>query len=323
MAGLPSQPCSVTAGLFDDNGTCFFGVSVDPSDEAENRVRDTIPGIRFLWDFDARVSRQCGAAPQEPTGLAREQPYDQFWMIVDPTLHVLGVFPFPALSETHQEVFDVLARLPAAERFGGFEIPAPVLVLPNVFDRQFCQHLVSSYDQAGGTESGVHREGAGVHDHAFKRRKDYIVEDLEAIQRVNGLIKRRVVPEIKKLFFMEITRMERYIVGCYSAEDGGHFRPHRDNGPGLSAHRRFAVSINLTDDFEGGEVSFPEYNRRGIKAPIGWCVVFPCAILHMVSPVTRGRRYAFLPFVYDHGGEVIRQFETERHPKSAPVASST
>ena len=43
-----------------------------------------------------------------------------------------------------------------------------------------------------------------------------------------------------------------------AAEDVGHFRPHRDNGQGLTAHRRFAVSINLTGDFEGGAVGFPE-----------------------------------------------------------------
>lgn len=101
--------------------------------------------------------------------------------------------------------------------------------------------------------------------------------------------------------------MERYMVGCYSSEDGGRFRPHRDNNSEITAHRRFTVPINLNDDFEGGEVSFPEYNPRGIKAPSGWAVVFPCAALHMVSRVRRGRRYAFLPFVYDEVGDAIRQ----------------
>jgi predicted 2-oxoglutarate/Fe(II)-dependent dioxygenase YbiX len=35
-------------------------------------------------------------------------------------------------------------------------------------------------------------------------------------------------------------------------------------------------------------------------------VVFPCAILHRVTPVTKGVRYAFLPFVYDESGLKIR-----------------
>jgi predicted 2-oxoglutarate/Fe(II)-dependent dioxygenase YbiX len=86
----------------------------------------------------------------------------------------------------------------------------------------------------------------------------------------------------------------------------------------LTAHRRFALSVNLTADFDGGEVSFPEYNGRGIKAPPGWCVVFPAAILHMVTRVTRGKRYAFLPFVYDEEGANIRAAALARHAASGP-----
>ena len=91
---------------------------------------------------------------------------------------------------------------------------------------------------------------------------------------------------------------------------GGRRRPlqaHRDNGPGATAHWRFAVSINLNGDFDGGEVTFPEYNPRGIKAPPGWAVVFSAAILHAVGEVAYGRRYAFLPFVYDAAGAKIRE----------------
>ena len=299
--------------LFDDQRACFFGISVDPEDEAQGRVCDIVPGVRFLWDFDASVSRQCGAVPDGTPDPGRPTPYDQVWIVVDPTLHVLATVRFGDAPSDHDAVFALVRTLPPPERFAGFEIPAPVLVLPNVFDAKLCRHLVGLYDADGGSESGVHRAGAGVHDHAFKRRKDFTIEDNGLVRHLQGLIARRVAPEIARLFFMQITRMERYIVGCYSAEDGGHFRPHRDNGPGLTAHRRFAVSINLTEDFDGGAVSFPEYSPRGLKAPAGWCVVFPCAILHMVSRVTRGRRYAFLPFVYDETGARIRQSELARH----------
>lgn len=33
--------------LFDDDNFCFFGVSIDPEDEALGRVRESIPGIRL------------------------------------------------------------------------------------------------------------------------------------------------------------------------------------------------------------------------------------------------------------------------------------
>jgi predicted 2-oxoglutarate/Fe(II)-dependent dioxygenase YbiX len=106
-------------------------------------------------------------------------------------------------------------------------------------------------------------------------------------------------------------------VGCYSAEADGHFGPHRDNRQGMTAHRRFAVSINLTDDFEGGEVVFPEYNTLGYKARAGWAVVFPCAALHQVNYVRKGTRYAFLPFVYDQSGRDMRDAELARMQAAA------
>lgn len=101
--------------------------------------------------------------------------------------------------------------------------------------------------------------------------------------------------------------MERYIVCCYDAEEGAHFRAHRDNTTGGTAHRRFAVSINLNDDFDGGEVSFPEYGPRSFKPPPGGAVVFSCSLLHAVSRITRGKRYAFLPFLYDDAAAKVRE----------------
>jgi predicted 2-oxoglutarate/Fe(II)-dependent dioxygenase YbiX len=146
-----------------------------------------------------------------------------------------------------------------------------------------------------------------VHDPSHKRRKDFTITDPELIRQVQGRIVRRVNPEIEKVHFFTPTRMERYIVSCYAAEDGGHFRAHRDNTTRGTAHRRFAVSINLNGDFDGGEVSFPEYGPRSYKAPPGGAVVFSCSLLHAVSRVSAGRRFAFLPFLYDDAAARIRE----------------
>jgi 2OG-Fe(II) oxygenase superfamily len=144
-----------------------------------------------------------------------------------------------------------------------------------------------------------------------KRRSDYNIEDPEMIHQTQVRVLRRIRPEILKVYSFNATRMERYIVGWYSAEDGGHFRAHRDNTTKGTAHRRFAVSINLNAEFEGGEVSFPEYGPRSFKPPPGEAVVFPCALLHAVSPVTRGRRYAFLPFLYDEEAAKLREANSQ------------
>jgi len=153
----------------------------------------------------------------------------------------------------------------------------------------------------------VNGKTVGVFDHNHKRRKDYTITDDEIIRITQARIKRRIVPEIAKVHQFHVSRMERYIVSCYSAEDGGHFRAHRDDTTKGTAHRRFAVSINLNAEFEGGEISFPEFGPRGFKPPPGGAVIFSCSLLHRVSKVTAGRRYAFLPFLYDEAAAKLRQ----------------
>jgi predicted 2-oxoglutarate/Fe(II)-dependent dioxygenase YbiX len=215
-------------------------------------------------------------------------------------------------------------------------MPPPVLMVPNVFEPEFCQHLIALYEAHGGEESGVMRQRDGktvaVTDFRFKRRKDFSIQDQRIIKATQVRISRRIAPEIAKIHFFKVTRMERYIVCCYAAEDGAHFSAHRDNTTAGTAHRRFAVSINLNSDFEGGEVSFPEYGPRSFKPPVGGAVVFSCALLHSVSKVTRGRRFAFLPFLYDEEAAKIRRANdqfladglhkySDRHPPAGSAAA--
>jgi predicted 2-oxoglutarate/Fe(II)-dependent dioxygenase YbiX len=121
-------------------------------------------------------------------------------------------------------------------------------------------------------------------------------------------LKRRLIPEIAKAFQFATTHIERYIVAHYDAVDGGYFRAHRDNTTAGTAHRRFAVSINLNaEDYAGGDLRFPEFGTRTYRPPTGGAVVFSCSLLHEATPVTRGRRYALLPFLYDQAGAEIRR----------------
>jgi predicted 2-oxoglutarate/Fe(II)-dependent dioxygenase YbiX len=113
---------------------------------------------------------------------------------------------------------------------------------------------------------------------------------------------------IERAFMWRPTRMERYLIARYDAEGGGFFRPHRDNTTNGTAHRRFAVTINLNaEDYEGGDLRFPEFGSRTYRAPTGGAVVFACALLHEATPVTRGERYAFLPFLYDDAAAKVRE----------------
>ena len=287
--------------VFDDDHASYFGISSDPADES--RLTNRTPGRRFIWDSDLAASRLYGAA--------RNDTRSPLWVITDPTMRVLNVIPFDDTGSRAAQVIDYVASLPPPARFAGVELQAPILLLPNVFEPNLCRHLIDLYDAQGGEESGFMREvdgkTIGMKDRSHKSRRDITLNDPELIAALQGRFIRRVVPQIAKAHQFHVTRMERYIVSCYDAAEGGHFAPHRDNTTSGTAHRRFAVSINLNDDFEGGEVSFPEYGPRSFKAPPGGAVVFSCSLLHRVSTVTKGRRYAFLPFLYDDAAAKIRQ----------------
>jgi peroxiredoxin len=313
-AGEPHSRAAIDAvlgrrDLFDDAKAAFFGLSVDPKDDTEKRIADSYPGYRFIFDFDGAVGRLYGAVPADAAtaGVAMRR----LWVVLDPTLRVLRIVPFAPDRGDVAEVLQYVEGLPPPARFAGVELQAPILLLPNVFEPEFCRTLIDLYEARGGAESGFMREVDGktvaVHDHRHKRRKDYLIEDPAMIKETQTRFHRRVVPEILKAHQFEITRMERYIVSCYAAEDEAHFRAHRDNTTKGTAHRRFAVSVNLNDDFDGGEVSFPEYGPRGFKAPSGGAVVFSCSLLHAVSKVMSGRRFAFLPFLYDDAAAKLRE----------------
>jgi hypothetical protein len=289
------------AHLFDATKKNFLGIAVDPRQMIENLPQG---GLFYYLDRDGLVSRQCGAAPLDSVPLGTQ--YRVTWTVVDPTLHVLAHFHTGVDAADCDAVFAFVRDLPEPQAFASCEIPAPILVLPNLFDHALCDKLVALYEDGRPRDSGFMRDNVEIFDYSFKRRRDYFVEDEAIKAMVVKRISLCVIPEIRKLFFMSITRMERYLVGCYSADDEAHFNPHRDNGQAVTAHRRYALSIALNEDYEGGELMFPEYNQRPHKVPKGWCVVFPCAILHAVTRVTSGRRYAFLPFLYDEAAEKMK-----------------
>lgn len=311
VGGAMIQTMKDNCALFDDDKCCAFGVSVDPRDESDKRVEEMLPGIRHFWDFDGLIGKLYGMLPIDANLMQGSVPLRRLWIVLDPSMRVLAAFPAAEGGHHNQDVVNFVKRLPPVGLHSGLELQAPILFLPNVFPADFCKHLIGLYEAHGGEESGFMREVNGktvqMHDHRHKRRKDYIIEDPELIQKTRAFIRRRVVPEIQKVHQFKVTRMERYIVSCYSSEDGGHFRAHRDNTTAGTAHRRFAVSINLNSEFEGGRVSFPEYGPRDFKPPVGGAVVFSCSLLHAVSAVTQGRRYAFLPFLYDDEAAKVRE----------------
>lgn len=286
--------------MFDDIAASFFGVSMDASDASQNRVGQSIPGIRHFLDFDGTVSALYGAHNGVTAGTIQYQPH---FVLLDRAMHAIACFkitePEAALDATVRAVAEIGQDW------------APILTVPHIFEPEMCRRLIDLYDAAGGAPSGFMREIEGktslIIDPTFKRRNDHELVDSAMIDIIQQRLSTRLVPAIRRTFQFESTRIERYLVACYDAADRGCFQPHRDNTTRGTAHRRFAVTINLNDDYEGGDLRFPEFGPRTYRAPVGGAVVFSCSLLHEATPVTRGRRYAYLPFLYDEAAARVRQ----------------
>lgn len=266
----------------------FLGVSLDAGDAERLKARSDLPSVCFLHDSDRLCHDTFGISGNAPP----------CWVEVDPMMHVVGVHRHRPGME--QALLSTLFKRATTPRRS---VPVPALMLEHVLEPAFCDTLIQYHLAHGPRPSAILTADTSgnalrvVASHV-KRRLDTPLRDRPLVTALQGRIIRRVVPEIFRIFRFQATQMDRMLVSSYDASDHGFFDAHRDNTVPTSAHRQFAVSINLNDDYEGGSLVFPEFGQRAFSAPKGGAVVFSCALLHAVQPVTRGRRYACLPFVY-------------------------
>jgi len=292
-------------GAIDGSSWCLFAVSTDPEDRQKQRLTSPIPEPRIFWDFDHKISGLYRVIDSDGV-------YHHCTYILDERLRVWGIIPFGDRPENHiPYLISILPKLPPIPPEGMAAVQAPILVVPRVFEPELCRALIAYYHQHGGQESGFMREKdgktVGIKDSTFKRRRDQTILDPDLRSAAMYRIHDRLVPEIQKAFQFQATRIERHIVACYDSSDRGFFHPHRDNTTPGTAHRRFAVSVNLnTGEYEGGMLRFPEFGRQTYTAPAGGAIVFSCSLLHEATPVTAGCRYAYLPFLYDDAAAKIR-----------------
>jgi predicted 2-oxoglutarate/Fe(II)-dependent dioxygenase YbiX len=179
---------------------------------------------------------------------------------------------------------------------------APVLLVDHVVEPVLCAGLIDHWHRGGKLADGVaSAAGASNADADTKRRRDVPVDDKQLFMALRESLVRRVVPAIFRAFQARIMQVELPRIGCYDSESGGWFRRHRDNTTPFTAHRQFAISVNLnpTQEYDGGEVRFPEFGRQLYRPPAGGALVFSCSLLHEVIPLRRGRRFGLFSFLHD------------------------
>ncbi|HKY94150.1 MAG TPA: 2OG-Fe(II) oxygenase [Kiloniellales bacterium] len=301
--------------LSTDNGV-LCAVTFDRADREQQRIAER-PALIVFHDEDLAVAKLYGVVEQgaDPaTGFG----FAPATFLLDERLRVAKVI---RIRQPEGHVAEVMQALAAMPRPGLQRIRhqawAPVLAVPRVFEPEFCRELIGYYEKQGGQPSGFMREREGMTygmlDDSFKRRRDAGIADKALRKAGRERVMRRLAPAIEQAFMFKATHIERDIVACYDASTGGFFKAHRDNTTRATAHRRFAVTINLNaEDYEGGDLRFPEFGKASYRAETGGAVVFSCALLHEATPVTRGKRYCYLPFLYDEEGARIRR-ENEKY----------
>jgi predicted 2-oxoglutarate/Fe(II)-dependent dioxygenase YbiX/peroxiredoxin len=260
--------------------------------------------LLFLADYDGAIHRAFGALSMPRT------------VVLDPMLRSIADIAWDMPQGHADTVRGVLRGLPPVDASAGVPLFAPALVVPRVFNFDLCDFLIQFYETQGGVDSGFQFDVAGktttLSNWKLKRRSDVAVAVPEVRDLVRGHIVRRLLPAIERNFQFKATRMDRCIIACYDSEVGGHFHRHRDNVNAGAQHRRFAVSINLNGDFDGCDLMFPEFGRKTYRPPDGGALVFSCGALHQVTPVTRGKRYAFLAFLYAEEDAMKREANNAR-----------
>jgi predicted 2-oxoglutarate/Fe(II)-dependent dioxygenase YbiX len=203
--------------------------------------------------------------------------------------------------------YDLLSALASEAAPRPAERQAPVLIVPNVLSAADCKRLITVFNMDGnvfvepghGVQNRKTDYKMRIPDNGRKDRIDHWVVNPQTMGLINDRLQRRLFPEIQKAFQYKITRHERYRIGSYEGERGGDLNGHRDNTQPNVVHRRFACSINLNaEDFEGGELAFPEFGGHRFSPRTGEAVVFSSSLLHEPLHITKGRRLVLLAFLF-------------------------
>jgi peroxiredoxin/predicted 2-oxoglutarate/Fe(II)-dependent dioxygenase YbiX len=292
-------------------------VSIAPDSVSERAEFAQTHGISFplLADQNAQVCKQYGIFHAQQMEDRVDYIFHRAIFLLNPNLRIFKIYNAAQLADPATTVLADIEQMFPPQTPQTFAIHAPVLLIPNVISPEFCQELIQIWHTQGNDDSGfMRRDGektVGYLDYKHKIRRDHFVRQGELRDRIDMIMNRRVFPEIEKAFCYRVTRRETYKIACYNSESGGYFRPHRDNNTGGTAHRRFAMTLNLNaDEYEGGYLRFPEYGPHLYKPPTGSVVIFGCSLLHEATDVKSGVRFALLSFFYgDEEAKLRAEYE--------------
>lgn len=287
-----------------EGGAHVFAIGGDSVAQVQKLAAEHEPDFFLLSDAEHKAADAFGSRGK------------LVGFVLDPGQRVQKVITPGYTSIAERAAAELQALQPAPPFDPGYH--PPILAIPQALPRDFCAYLIEQFEKRGNEPSGTFRMDEGkmvqVSDAEVKQRRDHHVVDQDLLQQISGYMERRVLPEIHRAFHCPIKYVEEFKIVRYDAEPGGYFRPHRDNTTPGTAHRRFAMTLNLNaEDYDGGELRFPEFDNATYKPATGEAVVFSCNLLHEATDVLNGQRYVLLSFMYDETGkQILERFRQSR-----------
>ncbi|VEP18100.1 Putative iron-regulated protein (modular protein) [Hyella patelloides LEGE 07179] len=191
-------------------------------------------------------------------------------------------------QESGDRLDKLINKLPKIDEINNNSINPPILIVPNTVSIFLAEELINYLEN--------HVRNA-YQDNRNNKSRNHIIPSKKLIHTLDNKLSKSLLPEISKVFYSDITHRETYKIASYDGEKSGRFFKHRDTiAPFL--HRRYALSLLLNDDYEGGGLCFPEYSNQIITAPKYSAIIFPGSLYHEVKNIHSGKRYALISFLF-------------------------
>ncbi|MBE9041242.1 redoxin domain-containing protein [Oscillatoriales cyanobacterium LEGE 11467] len=299
----------------DEANVQIYSISLDRPESRHAFGEQQDISYTLLCDTNRAVSKLYGVCRPSDDEKG-DWIYARAAFLIDTNLRILQIYHLGELETAIDRIRTDIHTLIRREEPRHMTMQAPVLLIPNVLDKEFCQDLIRLWQTDNGDSGFMKREGdrtVGYIDYTHKIRRDHFVGDRKILRRLVSIVQRRVFTEIKRAFQFEATRWESFRIGSYDSSRGGFFRAHRDDTTGGTAHRRFAMTLNLNaGEYEGGFLRFPEHGPHLYKPDTGSAVIFSGSVMHEATDITAGERFVLLSFFYGEKEAEQRKAYEER-----------
>jgi hypothetical protein len=172
------------------------------------------------------------------------------------------------------------------------------------------QVISSAEAQCNNGESGMYFKRAGTFDEGANQewRTNYVCPITEIAAQTANPVAQQIHNQYRMLlnatalgYVRTFGIAEQFWQGGYDLlkySGGQEYHTHYDSGPAM---RRMITSLcYLNDDYEGGELEFPNFNVK-IKPKPGMLILFPStfAYAHKAYPVSEGTKYTLVTWLTD------------------------